>query len=207
MDARAATTFLLAAARANDLLELETRRALWRRVADYPGLHVSEIARELAMPANLATYHLRVLERHGLVSSRREAGNVRYYPRTEGRLGLQEALQPREKTQLSLLRHPARLRLVLALLSEDELTVRQLGRRLDVRHATVVHHLARLEGASITRSERDGRERLCRLVAPEETLRLLLDHRPPDALVEGFLEAWEELEAGLEREDGGESIL
>lgn len=193
------------------ILQLETRRRCYRLVVDFPGLHLNEISRELGLTPNLASYHLRALERNGFVSTRRESGFVRYFPRRDGRFGREEVVDPRKKAQLALLRRPTPLRIAVALLNEQELSVAQLSRQTGLGPPTLAYHLERLEAAELVRSERDGRERRCRLRDPKNVEGLLLRYRPPDAIVEGFLQAWNALEAGLVRrrrgDKRGESIL
>ncbi|MHB1262644.1 MAG: helix-turn-helix domain-containing protein, partial [Thermoplasmatota archaeon] len=58
--------------RRDDLLALEARRRVYQNVEEFPGLHLSEVARQCGLETNHAKYHLDALEKHGLVSSRME---------------------------------------------------------------------------------------------------------------------------------------
>lgn len=175
-------------------LDNEIRRAIYEHVQEFPGLHLSEVARSVDVDTNHAKYHLRVLEDEGLVSSEREDGYWRFYPRADGSLGKHEILQPEDKELLSLLRREIPLRITLILLEREEANASSLGDELDIAASTVNYHTSKMEEAGLLESYRDGRKRVYRLIQPEDVRGLLLEHRPPDRLVEGFLEAWEEFE-------------
>lgn len=185
--------YMVVASRRDGLLELESRRRIFEHVLQYPGLHLTEIARGLDMDVNHARYHLDFLERHDLVSARREDGYVRYFARETGPHGPHETLSPREKTLLTMLRRPVPLHVTVLLLEREEATATELLVHLSVGHATLQYHLKRMERAGVLESRKAGRERFYRLPDRETILQLLLRYRPPDALVAGFLDAWEDL--------------
>lgn len=58
----------------------ETRWEVYDHVRTYPGLHHSEIARQLGIPTNHAKDHLRRSENDGLVSSSKQDGYWRFFP-------------------------------------------------------------------------------------------------------------------------------
>lgn len=146
------------------------------------------------METNHAKYHLAYLERHGLVSSREEGGRQRVFPRREGPLGPQEAVDAGDKAVLALLRQPVPLHAVLVLLDRGECSHAELDAALPVSRSTLHYHMAKLEKAGVVASWRDGKERRYRLAEADRVLGLLLRYRPPDSLVAGFLEAWEALD-------------
>lgn len=143
------------------------------------------------MDANQVKYHVGRLERCGLVTSRREGGFLQHFPREEGSLGLREAVPAGEKAALALLRRPVPLHVTLLLLDRGEATHAELLPEVAVAHATLHYHLQRMEAAGLVESAKEGRERRYRLREPDRTEGLLLRYRPPDALVRGFLDAWE----------------
>jgi predicted transcriptional regulator len=175
-------------------LGLEARRRIYQHIEDYPGLHLSEIARALQMEVNHAKHHLRSLEKHDMVSSHREDGYWRFYPRREGPLGRRDSLGADEKKVLALLRRPVPLHVTLLLLEHEEMNHQELREKAGVAHGTLHYHLKKMEQNGHLISQKDGRERRYRLQDPERALRLLVEHRPPDHLVKGFLDAWEALE-------------
>lgn len=184
---------LLGAAGRDELLELDARRRLYDYVKQYPGLHLREIARGTDLEMNHAKYHLLYMQRHGLVSSRRDEGYWRFFPREEGSVGWRDEVPPESKAALALLRRPIPLHIALLLLEHGELNQRQILDRVGVVVSTLHYHLARMERANLLVSERRGRERLCRLVDPQLVAATLTRYKPPPALVEDFLEAWDQL--------------
>lgn len=184
---------LLVAGRRDDLLELEARRRLYEHVKRYPGLHLREIARATGLEMNHAKYHLLYMQRHGLVSSRRDEGYWRFFPREESRMGWHDEVSPQAKGALALLRRPVPLHVTLLLLEKGEMNQTQILERVGVAASTLHYHLAHMERAALLVSERRGRERMCRLVDAELVAALLMRYRPPPALVADFLDAWDAL--------------
>lgn len=179
--------------RREDLLELDARKRLFERVEAYPGLHLSEIARTCSMETNHAKYHLEYLEARGMLSSRREANYVRYYPRAEGALGPHDVIGPREKELLAHLRRPIPLHVTVLLLERGSATHAELLPLVEVAHGTLHYHLKNMERAGIITAQKEGRERRYQLREHDLLLTLLLRYKPPDELVQGFLAAWDEL--------------
>lgn len=188
----AAHGFLLMAGE-TDLPRQETRRAVYDHVRTYPGLHLSEIARQLGIPTNHAKYHLRRLEKDGLVSSLKEDGYWRFFPRADGSVGTRDLVDREEKRLLAMLRRPNPLHITLHLLSAGEATHGELTEALDVAGATAHYHLQRMEDAGMLERRPDGRRVYYALARPDEVARLLERYEPPDELVAGFLDAWEDV--------------
>lgn len=175
-------------------LQLEARQQIYEEVTDYPGLHLSAIARSVEMETNHAKYHLRVLETNDYVSSQRQDGYWRFYPRKEGKVGKQEILQPREKQWLALLRRSIPLQATLTLLGRGSMSAGDLADRLDIAPSTMHYHATKMEEAGLLESRKVARERMYELADPERVGELIARHEPPDALVEGFMEGWDELQ-------------
>ena len=180
-------------AQRDDLLALEARRRVFRRVEEFPGLHLSELARQCGLSTNHAKYHLAYLEKHGLVSSRMEGAQQVFFPRQEGSLGPRESVAADDKAVLALLRQPVPLNAVLVLLDRGEASHAELDEAVAVSRTTLHYHMGKLERAGVVESWKDGRERRYRLADGDRVLGLLVRYRPPDQLVAGFLEAWEVL--------------
>lgn len=165
-----------------------------RCVEDFPGLHLSEVARQCGMDTNHAKYHLGYLQKHGLVSSKGDGGYTVFFPRRAGPLGTQEAVDAGDKAVLALLRQPVPLHAVLVLLDRGSCSHAELDAKIPVSRTTLHYHMGKLEKAGVVASRKEGRERLYSLADGDRVLGLLLRYRPPDSLVAGFLEAWEALE-------------
>lgn len=182
------------ARRSKQPLELAARKQLYECVNEYPGLHLSEIGRRVEMDTNHAKYHLEVLERHDLISSKKEEGYWRFYPKKEGQLGPQEILQPEEKQWLSLLRRRVPLQATLVLLDEGEASLGDIADALGIAASTMHYHAGKMEDAGLVTSRKDGRKRIYELADPQRAAELVVTYEPPDELVGGFLEAFEELD-------------
>lgn len=176
-----------------DLFQLDARKRLHDYVVQYPGLHLSELARAFGMDTNHAKYHLEYLEARGILTSQRDANYVRWYAKREGALGPQEALSPREKELLAQLRRPILLHIALILLDRETVTHAELLPVVGVAHGTLHYHLKNMERSGVIRSTKEGRERRYVLMEPGAILALLMRYKPPDALVSGFLSAWEDV--------------
>lgn len=176
-----------------DLLQLDARRRLHDQVAKFPGLHLSELARACGMETNHAKYHLEYLEARNLLASQHDANYVRWYVKSEGILGPQETISRREKEILAQLRRPIPLHVALLLFERETVTHAELLPLVGVAHGTLHYHLKNMERSGVVRSSKEGRERRYELVERETLLALLMRYRPPDALVSGFLGAWEDV--------------
>ena len=184
--------------RRDDLLELESRRRVFEYVQRFPGLHLREVARGTGLHPNHVKYHLQYLQKHELVSSRKEDGYWRFFPREEGSVGLRETVGADKKHILALLRQPVPLHTVLVLMERTQCSQGELAQAVGVAQATLHYHLGKMERQGLVQSWKDGRERFYRLQDENIVADLLLRFRPPDALVQGFLDAWESLRIDLE---------
>jgi len=120
----------------SDLLSVPSRRRIFECVTANPGAHLRDVARRCSIPLGTSLYHLDCLEANGMIVSRRDGRYKRYFStNTVGR---------REKEVLSVLRHDAPRRLVVALLAAPGLTQRELCARIGVSRSTVSFHLNRL---------------------------------------------------------------
>lgn len=169
----------------------ELRRRLLDLVVRYPGLHLRELARQAELPASHAQYHLRVLERNGLVAAERQSENLRYYPTKASPVGDVPSVAPADRELLQLLRRPAVFGILLNLLTDEALSLSELGRRCRVTPSTMAYHLDRLSARGLV--ERREGEGEWRLTEPDRVRAVLLVHEPPPDLVAGFLDAWQRL--------------
>lgn len=173
------------------VLALGARRRLHTQVNTFPGLHLAELARGLEMDPNHAKYHLDRLERSGLVASRHEGGFLVYFPKEHSELGMRDVIGAQDKAVLAALRRPVPLHIALLLLERGRTTHAQLLAEVGVAHGTLHYHLKRMEDSGVLASLKEGRERWYTLAERDTVERLLTKYRPPNALVEGFLDAWE----------------
>lgn len=170
-----------------DPLELESRRRAYELVASTPGLHLRDLSRRLEVDVRTADYHLRQLEKHGLVVGIEEGGYRRFFPRTADARKA-EVVDARDKPLLGLLRKRVPLYVALVLLTRDAATHGELVEGAGVSPSTLSYHLERLERADMV--GRDGTRYVLR--EPERIARLFYAHRPTQDLIDRFIDLWED---------------
>lgn len=153
------------------VLSVPSRKAIHDAVGVHAGAHLREIARLCALPLGTTLYHLDCLERTGLVVARRDGRYKRYFAAAGG-------VGRREKEVLSILRHDAPRRIVMALLPGAPLTQRELCAAIRVSRSTLSFHVNRLVAEGVA-------ERID--LRPESRYRL----REPD-LVRGLLDRYQD---------------
>ena len=184
---------LLVAGPGEGPLELETRRRVFLAVNRYPGLAITRLAEQAAIDEDLVRYHVRVLEKAGLVRSEQDGVRRRIFPLEATKAGSASPLSSEERKLLGLLRKPPVLRATVALLSDGPLPAGDLAKACGVSPSTMSHHIKQMSRNELVRVEREGRTRRVHLSDRALVLRLLADHPPPRDLVQGFVEAWDEL--------------
>lgn len=146
-----------------------------------------------SLAASHAQYHLRVLEKAGLVAATKQERNLRYYPTKATPVGELPALGVRERELLHLLRRPAVLRILVVLSLEGPLPLAPLSRHCKVTPATILHHLGRILPFGLVEHREEAGRPLWALREAELVRRLLVEYEPPPAYLEGFLETWQRL--------------
>jgi len=134
-----------------NLLEHNTRAELLNLVRERPGVHLREVARRMTMTTTNAGYHLRVLERHGLVRSERLNGKRVYMP-----AGGKDANQ--RNVALALLRRDSRAQVAVALQERPGINQLGLAQKTGQHQGAVGWHLHRLMEAGVVSEERTPRE-------------------------------------------------
>lgn len=164
------------------LLDLEMRRRLAGLVAQYPGLHVREAARQLGTSMALVEYHLALLSEAGLVDVQRDDRYARIYP-VSGPRPTQA-----ERDLLAPLRERLPLRITLYLLDRGEpLKHGEMAQALGLGKSKLSFHLRKLEAAGIVAKRPDG---AFEAVQPRRLQRLLWTYQPTPDLREEFADVW-----------------
>lgn len=132
------------------VLEHEAREELHRLITAHPGIHYSGLKERTGTNAGALVHHLRTLERHGLVVSRREGPLRRFYAVGAAPIPAPPAIPTT----------PVQDR-VLALLDEAPLTQKELAERLGLTQQGVSYHVKTLERKGLL-VVRDGRARRVR---------------------------------------------
>lgn len=174
-----------------EALDLETRRAVYRHLLEYPGLHLRELTREIDLSPTTVRYHLDQLVDADLVTRTDEDGYTRFYPRVEGGPGPRDVVGADEKEVLNLLRQRVPLGIVLHLLTEGPTPQGELAEALDVAASTASYHLDKLREAGVVDRERQGRSVLYSLENPVEVGDLVHRYEPPRDLADTFADLFE----------------
>lgn len=129
------------------VLNNENRRRLDQLVRERPGRTTADLARESGLARVVVKHHLRMLEAHRLVATRRDGRRRRHFPA--------EAPGPDEAASFRLLLEDANRRKVAEALAgaPDALTQKQLARLTGLSQRVVSYHLSRLADARVVRVE------------------------------------------------------
>jgi predicted transcriptional regulator len=183
-----------------ELLELETRRAIYNLVLSQPGLHLREIQRQLEMHVNLVEYHLHHLMASELIVSLHQGGYNRFFPaQSPGSGGNVDRLTSTEKRVLGLMRQPMPLRIMVYLLASGLALHKDICTHLGCAPSTLTYHMKKLLKAEVVIQKTAGEGKGYHLTDKRSVARLLMAYRPaPFDQVDAFTELWLDLsqEAG-----------
>lgn len=132
------------------LLDHEGRERLLEHVRSTPGATLADLARASGISRNTTVYHLRRLEKEGLVSSLKN-GRARLYYAPGSREKREEA------GALAALRHPMSRALAQGIGAAPGVDQRGLCERLGIQPSLAHWHAARLVEAGIVTRSREGR--------------------------------------------------
>jgi DNA-binding MarR family transcriptional regulator len=119
-----------------------------------PGLSLSAAADRLSAAASTVRYHVRVLEREGLLETRKVRGNRVLLP--ADRLAGPDA-GVADPALSAALEDDARRDVLVAVSRAEPASVSELAGELDRARSTVSHHLQRLAADGLVDREREGR--------------------------------------------------
>jgi predicted transcriptional regulator len=170
-----------------DALELDSRRRIFEQVEKVPGIHFRELSRRLKIPTGVIEYHLRYLETHDLIISRREGRYKRYF--VEGKLGSQD------KQLLALLRQQMPRRILMHLLLHPKTSHKKLRKEFKISASTLSFHLSKLLGAELINQIKVGRKFQYKVVDSELVARALIRFKGSfiDEVVDDFAKTWMEI--------------
>lgn len=169
---------------AEDALELESRRKIYERIGKVPGIHFRELNRRLKIPMGVIEYHLKYLEDHELIVSRREGRYKRYF--IIGKLG------SRDKELLALLRQKMPRHILMHLLLHPKTSHKKLRKLLSISASTLSFHLSKLTDADLIDQVKAGRK-FQYIVKDEELIsRALIRFKEGfiDDVVNDFVQTW-----------------
>lgn len=145
--------------RGRDALENDARAALYDVVEAAPGVHFARAASRAGLETSTARYHVRVLERSGLVETEHRLGKKRLYPASTS-----------DDTRAidAAVADPTTGAVLSAVESTEPATVTAVAEALDRSPSTVSEHLSRLADAGVVDRERDGGAVVAHLPAAAE---------------------------------------
>lgn len=170
--------------RDDDSFELETRKRIFDYVEATPGIHFSQLKRDLDMETGLLQYHLRQLEQQGILESEEHQGKRRLFVARE--------LTDEERTILSMLRYETTRRILVFLLEEGPARNGEIAEAVGVTPATVSWHLSNLIDEGVVTAVRDGRTTRYRVTNEELTVQLLVRYQESfvDRAVDRLIDFW-----------------
>lgn len=166
-------------------IELESRRVIYQRIADTPGLHFRALLEELEYAQGTLQYQLRWLADEGLIEVSDDGKYTRYYPAAE----FDEA----DQAVMNALRREYSRRILAHLLADGPLSTSELSDRLEKANSTVSWHLSNLDNADLVTKERDGRSVVYEVTDSERVRYLYTIHRRSftDRIVDRLLGLWD----------------
>lgn len=174
--------------------EPSTRHRVFEIVQKHPGLHQRDIARRAGLRSGHAEYHLHQMVRLGLLRVESSGRYKRYFVALKPMEKVPEgSVEPRDRQWLALLRESRPLEIVAHLIQEDALEIGQLAQRTGLATSTTSYHIDKLEKQAILTRYREGKKRFVRLTDRDRIVKVLLEHEPPDDLIEGFEDLWDDL--------------
>lgn len=133
-----------------NLLDHGSRERLLDAIRDRPGLAVADLAKATSTPRNTVTYHLRVLEREGLVTSKRNGRNRLFFaPGAAERRMSDEAI--------AALRHETSRAMAVEIGATPGLDQQALCQKFGLQPSLAHWHADRLVASGIAEKRREGR--------------------------------------------------
>jgi len=132
-----------------EILQREVRRLIYECIQGHPGSSFTEIRNAVGLRNGVAAYHLRVLEKQGLVHTKKGRHYRWYYP--NGDVSLWRGF-PLSALQKSLLEEVHRA---------PGIGIRELARNVNHHHASVAYNVKGLAREGLLRTQRTGRKICC----------------------------------------------
>ena len=155
------------------------RARILAMIAQYPGLHVRELARQLDASQARVAYHIPIMVGAGAVEERRTDGALHLFAKGD-------RLKAHDRDVLALLRRPLPLQIVLQLLDEPGLRHAALASSLGLGKSKLSFHLKKMVELGIV-DLHDG----VQLIRPNQLRKLLEGQRATPDLRTRFADMWE----------------
>ncbi|MFO7836774.1 MAG: helix-turn-helix domain-containing protein [Candidatus Thorarchaeota archaeon] len=127
------------------------RRDLYEVLCENPGTYLLELVNILESPLGTLSWHLRVLEREGLIKSMKFAGKRIYYPKMLRSTDAEKAyLTLRSDTAQEIFAH---------IVNKPGCYQKEMAEAIGVHHDTIRWHVARMQEVGLVRVEKKGRRK------------------------------------------------
>ncbi|MEM2959186.1 MAG: winged helix-turn-helix transcriptional regulator [Candidatus Freyarchaeota archaeon] len=131
------------------LLFHPVRREIYRMICEKPGTYFLEIASELATPPGTLSWHLRTLQKAGLIGSFKYGGKLVYFPKV-----LRD--KETEKAYFNLRSETAK-KIFRYILDHPGCHQREIAKNLGVHHDTVRWHVGKMVETNLIDMKKEGR--------------------------------------------------
>lgn len=165
-------------------LSLDTRKETFEHVRDNPGIHFSQLKRDLDMETGLLQYHLRELEGYDVLESEEYQGKRRVFVARE--------LDSQERQILAMLRYETTRRILLFLLEAGFARNSDIAEEIGVTPATVSWHLSNLVDDGVVERRKEDRTPRYHVANEELTVQLLVRYQESfiDRTVDRIIDFW-----------------
>ena len=167
-----------------EYLALETRNKIYNLIANSPGLHKREIARELDMSLSTIDYHLHYLERRNILTSRQDGKYRRYF--------ISEKISAEDEKIMSLLRQATPRKIVVFLLQNPRAIHKEICENVRKAPSTISFHIKKLIDAGVIEEISLGKEKAYVVRNKEKVIDLLITYKSTflDKAVDKFVDTW-----------------
>ncbi|MGA1872903.1 MAG: winged helix-turn-helix transcriptional regulator [Thermoplasmatota archaeon] len=132
----------------SELLNNLNRKHLYDTIKGTPGIHFSELQRELDLKQGVLSYHLNVLEKNEMIKSVQDGTYRRFYLYDE-------------KIEFEFRLHEMQKKILFIISQKPGITQSKISKRLGRNRMVVNYHLKILLETGILHMEREGRETHC----------------------------------------------
>lgn len=163
---------------------LENSKLIFDHIQSNPGIHLREISRQLAIHSSTLRYHLDLLEKKGLIISKKEK-NIKIF-------FVADRLSSRDKDITQLLQQKRFRDIILLIIISDELTHTDICSQLSIKPPTLSKYINILEKRGVIGHKRTGREKRYHVNDEKKVMELLLAYKRSfwDSFVENVLEIY-----------------
>jgi len=137
-----------------DVLDQFVRGEIYGYIKTNPGVHYNQIIRELDVKNGTLSYHLHMLEKTGMVKSRKEGLRYRVFYPTGVKFPKEERYRLTE-LQMNIIK----------MIKENEgISQKEIARSLNLKHQTVSYNVKVLQQAGFIRLRKKGRITSCYII-------------------------------------------